>query len=135
MPVSLSVFLPTVCPVCFLPVYMYIRPACLHCNENHIYVFPEKEMCGRSPNFQILLSENNLYVPRIGPHIFQQQNEQTDRVNINIAHGHLNVEIGTVAMQAIPFLGIFVSNFRYCVFTVQYVASVCRPVFSGLYAL
>jgi hypothetical protein len=90
-----------------LPVYMYIRPACLHCNENHIYVFPEKEMCGRSPNFQILVSVNILYVPRIGPHTFLRQNRQTDRVNIYIAHRHLNVEIGTVAKQFLFWEDLF----------------------------
>jgi hypothetical protein len=25
----------------------------LHCNENPIYVFPEKELCGLSPNYHI----------------------------------------------------------------------------------
>ncbi len=133
MPVSLSVFLPTVCPVCFLPVYMFIRPACLHCNENPIYVFPEKEMCCPSPNFQILVSVNNLYVPRIGPHIFLQQNRHTDRVNINIAHRHLNVEIGTVTKQFLFWEYLFrifdiVSLSAVC-------RSVCQPVFSSLYAL
>ncbi len=53
----------------------------VHCNENPIYVFPEKELCGLSPNFHIL-SVSDLYIPRIGPHIFLQQNRQTDRGNI-----------------------------------------------------
>jgi hypothetical protein len=56
-------------------------------------------MRGLSPDFHIHVPLNILYIPRIGPHTFQQQNRQTDRVNINIAHRHLNVEIGTVAKQ------------------------------------
>ncbi len=53
-----------------------------HCNENPIYVFPEKELRGLSPNFQILVSVSDLCIPRIGPHIFLQQNRQTDPRNI-----------------------------------------------------
>jgi hypothetical protein len=79
---------------------------------------PEKELRGLSPNFHLLLSVSDLCTPRIGPHIFLQQNRQTDPGNIYIAHRHRNVEIWTVG-RTIPFLGIFVSNFRYCVFAVH----------------
>ncbi len=59
---------------------MYCRDVCtylqydelanaLHCNENPIYVFPEKELRGLSPNFLIHVSVSVLYIPRIGPHI------------------------------------------------------------------
>jgi hypothetical protein len=53
-----------------------------HCNENPIYVFPEKELRSLSPNFHIHVSVSDSYIPRIGPHIFLQQNRQTDCVNI-----------------------------------------------------
>jgi hypothetical protein len=43
-----------------------------HCNENPIYVFPEKELHGLSPNFHIHGSVRDLYIPRIGPPIFLQ---------------------------------------------------------------
>ncbi len=87
-----------------------------HCKENPIYVFPERELPGSSPNSHIHVSVSDLYIPSIGPHIFLQQNSQTDGGNIKIAHRHMNVEIGTGAGQsAIPFLGIFVSNFLFCV--------------------
>jgi len=46
------------------------HPPSMRCNENPIYVFPEKELCGLSPNFHIHVSVNDLYIPRIGPHIF-----------------------------------------------------------------
>jgi hypothetical protein len=55
-----------------------------HCNENPIYVFPEKELRGLSPNFHIHVSVTDLYISRIGPHIFLQQNRQTHRGNICI---------------------------------------------------
>ncbi len=42
----------------------------LHCNEYPIYVFPEKELRGLSPNLHIQVSVSDLYIPRIGPHIF-----------------------------------------------------------------
>ncbi len=51
------------------------------------------------------------------PPVFLQQNRQTDCENIEVAHRSMNVGIGTVAAQcAVPFLGIFGSSFRYCVF-------------------
>ena len=47
-----------------------------------MYVFPEEELRDLSPNFHIRVSVNDLYIPRIGPHIFLQQNRQTNRGNI-----------------------------------------------------
>ncbi len=38
----------------------------LHCNENPIYVFPEKEMCGLDPNFHI----HAIYIFPGSVHIF-----------------------------------------------------------------
>ncbi len=46
----------------------------MHCNENSNFVFPEKELCGLNPNFHIHVFVSDLYIPRIGPHIFLQQN-------------------------------------------------------------
>ncbi len=59
----------------------------------------KKEKCGLSSSFYIHVSVSDLFISRIGPHIFLQQNRQTDRGNIQIAHRHINVEIGTEAMQ------------------------------------
>jgi hypothetical protein len=41
-----------------------------HCNENPIYVFLFWVLRGLSPNFHIYVSMSDLYIPRIGPHIF-----------------------------------------------------------------
>jgi hypothetical protein len=41
-----------------------------HCNENHIYVFPKKELRGLSPNFYLHVSVSDLYIPWVGLHIF-----------------------------------------------------------------
>jgi hypothetical protein len=57
-------------------------PLQVHCNENPIYVFPEKELRGLSPNFHIHVSVSDLYIPRIDLIVFLQQNRQTDRGNI-----------------------------------------------------
>ncbi len=54
----------------------------VHCNENPIYVFPEKELRGLSPNFRINVSVSDLYIPRISPHIFLQQNRQINHGKI-----------------------------------------------------
>jgi hypothetical protein len=54
----------------------------IHCNENPIYVFLFWELHGLSLNFHVHVSVRDLYIPRIGPHIFLQQNMQTDPGNI-----------------------------------------------------
>jgi hypothetical protein len=38
--------------------------------EFYIYVFPEKELCGLSPNFLIYVSVSDLYKPTTVPPIF-----------------------------------------------------------------
>ena len=59
-----------------------------HCNEKPIYVFPEKELRGLSPNFHIHVPVSDLYLSRIGSHIFLQQNRQTDLGNVFLFSGH-----------------------------------------------
>jgi hypothetical protein len=54
----------------------------VHCKEISIYVFPEKELRGLSPNFHIHVSVSDLFFPMIGPPIFLQHNKWTDSVNI-----------------------------------------------------
>jgi hypothetical protein len=73
--------------------------AVIHCNEKPIYVLLFWELRSLSPNFHIYVSVSVLYIPRIGPHIFLQQNRQIDPGNISIAFRLMNVEIGTVAAQ------------------------------------
>jgi hypothetical protein len=50
------------------------------CTENQIYVFPEKELRGLSPNSYIHMFVSDLctymYISRISPHIWLQQNRQ-----------------------------------------------------------
>jgi hypothetical protein len=41
----------------------------LHCNGNSVYIFLFGELRVLSPNFHIHVSVNDLYSPRIGPHI------------------------------------------------------------------
>jgi hypothetical protein len=61
-----------------------MKSASLHCNENPIYVFLFWELVGLSPSFHIHVSVIDLYIPRIDPHVFLQQNRQIHRGNIYI---------------------------------------------------
>jgi hypothetical protein len=44
------------------------------CNDNPIYLFPEKQLSGLLPNFHIHVSVSDFYIPRIGTYVFLQQN-------------------------------------------------------------
>jgi hypothetical protein len=58
------------------------RPASLtHCKEISIYVVPEKELRGLSPDFHIHnhVSVSDPYIPTFGTPIFLQQNKQPIR--------------------------------------------------------
>ena len=70
-------------------IYVLIEDFCskecgwlLHCNENAIYVFLFWELHLLSPNFHIHVSVSDLYISRIGPHIWLQQNRQTNPGNV-----------------------------------------------------
>jgi hypothetical protein len=60
-----------------------------HSTEITIYVFPEKELRGLSPNSYIHVSVSDLNIPRIAPHIWLQLNRQTDPGNIKISHRYV----------------------------------------------
>ena len=99
----------------FWPIYSLIKSAPayrIHCNENPIYVFPFWESCGLSPNFHIHVSVSYLYITRIGPHISCSRIGRSVVRILYINHSHTcefeNLDCG----RAIPFLGIFVSNFH-----------------------
>jgi hypothetical protein len=71
----------------------------VHCNKNPIYVFLFWESRGLSPNFHTHVSVSNLYIPAISPHISFNRLRQINRGNVQIAHKHMNEEIGKVAAQ------------------------------------
>ncbi len=91
----------------------------IHCNENPIFVFLFWELHGLRPNFQIHVSVSDLYIPRIGPHT---SCSRIGRSTVGIyktcsqTHESRNWDCG----REIPFLEIFVSNFRYQFFAVQW---------------
>ncbi len=80
----------------------------VHCNDDPIYVFPEKELRDLSPNFNIHVSVSDLYIPRIG--LPSAAGKYVDRwweyINRSQAHECGNWDWGC----AIPFLGIFVAD-------------------------
>jgi hypothetical protein len=53
-----------------------------YCTENPIYVFPEMKLRGLVPNSYINVSEDDLYIPRMGLLILLLQRRQTDPRNI-----------------------------------------------------
>jgi hypothetical protein len=55
----------------------------IHNTENSKQIFPEKELCGLSPNFHIQVSVNGLYIPTFGlPILLQLENMWTNPGNI-----------------------------------------------------
>ncbi len=52
-----------------------------HNPENSKQTFPEKELRSLSPNSYIHVSVSHLYIPRVGPHTWLQQNRQKDPGN------------------------------------------------------
>jgi hypothetical protein len=86
-----------------------------HCTENRIYVFPKKELRGLSPNSYIHVSVSDLYIPRIGPHIWLLQNRQTileiyksltDIVCRNWEAENYNSLLEITRLHTVSFLGI-----------------------------
>jgi hypothetical protein len=53
------------------------RKKFVYCNKNPIYVFPEKELCGLSPNFHIHVSVSGLCITTMGLPILLQENMLT----------------------------------------------------------
>jgi hypothetical protein len=45
-----------------------------HNSETSKQIFPEKELCGLSPNFHIHVSVSDLYIPPVGLPILLQEN-------------------------------------------------------------
>ncbi len=96
----------------------FILPRSVH-KTPHIFlhVFLFLELRGLSPSFHIHESVSELYIPRIGPPISCRKIARSILgiyINRSKTHECGNWDCG----HAIPFLGIFVSNFLYCVFAV-----------------
>ncbi len=64
-----------------------------HCNENPVYVFPEKKLGGLIPGFHIRVSVSDLYISMLGLPILLQENMWTDPGNIlyKSLKDHMNV--------------------------------------------
>jgi hypothetical protein len=62
--------------------------------------YSQKQKCAAlSPNFHIHVSLSDSYIATIDMPILPQENLWADPGDILIAHGHMNVEIGTTAAQ------------------------------------
>jgi hypothetical protein len=70
------------------------------------------ELCGPSPNLHIHVSVRDLHIPRIGPHIFLQQNRQDQSwkyINLSQIYERKNWETehyNSVLKITVSFLGI-----------------------------
>ncbi len=110
-----------------LQVQIYSGIISPHCNENPIYVIPEKEFRGFSPNFYINVSVSDLYMYFQDRSTYFPAAELADRlwgIYRSQTHECGNWDWG----GTIPFLGIFVLNVRYCAFAVQtWLPGPCGP--------
>ncbi len=78
----------------------------LHCKEMWIYVFPEKELRGLSPNFHIHESLSNLHIPTFGPPMyFPYAAELADRSAEYINHPQKHECRNWDCSRAVPFPG------------------------------
>ncbi len=93
--------------------FFFKCPATQHCNENSIYVFLFWELRGLSPIF-LHLYVCGIYKFPGSAHLFPAA-EQSEFINRSQTHEFGNWDCG----RKIPFLGIFVSNFRYWFFAVH----------------
>jgi hypothetical protein len=89
-----------------------------HCNENPIYVFPEKELRGLNPDFTFMCLWM-IYVSTGSVHIFSCS--RIGRPMVGIYKSLTDTGMWKLGLRghAIPFLGIFVSNFFCFVFAMQ----------------
>jgi hypothetical protein len=97
--------------------FVFLSSSCKgHCYENSIYVFLFWELHDLSPNVHIRVSVSDLYIPRISPQIFLQQNRHTEFWKyINLAQiyecrtGRQNIVI-LFWKLTVSFLGIHTVN-------------------------
>ncbi len=89
----------------------------IHCNGNSVYIFRFWELRGLSPNCHIHVSVSDLYIPRISPHI---SSSRKGRPIVGIYNSLTDTCMWKLGLRpGIPFLGIYVSNFRHFVYAVQ----------------
>jgi hypothetical protein len=111
-------------PIMATSLDVFLCYTIIHCNGNSEYILLFWELRGLSPNFHIHVSVSDLYVPRIGPHISSSRKGRPIvgiYINRSLTHECRNWDWD----PDIPFLGIFVSNFRHFVFAVYGVLNFC----------
>jgi hypothetical protein len=86
--------------------------------QRYLNLYIHRKGIAPRPNFNVHVTVSDQFIPTFGPPIFLQQNRQTDQRNICTNHSQTHECWNWDCSRAIPSLGIFVSNFRCCVFAV-----------------
>jgi hypothetical protein len=91
-------------------------------------VLAEKILSGLSPNFRIHVSVSDLYIQRIGPHIFLQQNIGRATKNLEIGLRSRNSFSGNICFEFLVFCSVqpltaAIPYFKIATFIVQILQS------------
>ncbi len=94
------------------------RPLMFHTATKIPFMYSQKRNCAASVSYHIYVFVSDLYIPRIRPHIFLQQNRQTDHVIYKSRRAIPFPTVAVIHTAVVLFLG-FLLWLEFC--------CCCRP--------